>query len=235
VTYGLGARVSEIATGDLNGDGKPDIVAVLPDQNVVAVLINNGDGTFTRGADVIVGNGAGSVLLGDFSGDGKPDLAVTVSGDVDPATGLYPNAGVVVALGNGHGTFGAPTLTSAGASPSGTLGHALAAGDLNHDGKLDLVVIATGLGSPDYSQGGVYVLLGKGDGTFQAGPVYLTVNDYYQNVSNDLHYDAPQAVALGDLDGDGNLDMAVTVGPFIFVMGGNGDGTFRHTDPKTRD
>ena len=235
VTYGLNGRVSQIATGDLNGDGRPDIVALLPDQNAVAVLINNGDGTFTRGANLIVGHGIGSLLLGDFSGDGKLDLAVTVNGDPDPTTGLYPNAGVALALGNGDGTFAAPVLTSAGASPSGTFGHALAAGDVNHDGKLDLVVIATGLASPDFRQGGVFVLLGNGNGTFQAGPTYLTVNDYFQNVSNDLHYAAPQSVALGDFDGDGKLDMAVSIGPYIFVMAGNGDGTFRHASPKTND
>jgi FG-GAP-like repeat len=114
VTYGLNGRVSQIATGDLTGDGRPDIVAVLPDQNVVAVLINNGDGTFTRGTDFSAGHGLGSVLLGDFSGDGKLDLAVTVNGDRDPTTGLYPNAGVELALGNGNGTFAAPLFTPAG-------------------------------------------------------------------------------------------------------------------------
>ena len=113
VTYGLNGRVAQIATGDLTGDGRPDIVALLPDQNAVAVLINNGDGTFTRGANLIVGHGIGSLLLGDFSGDGKLDLAVTVNGDPDPATGLYPNAGVALALGNGNGTFAAPLLTLA--------------------------------------------------------------------------------------------------------------------------
>jgi FG-GAP-like repeat/FG-GAP repeat len=235
VTYGLNGRVAQIATGDLTGDGRPDIVALLPDQNAVAVLINNGDGTFTRGANLIVGHGIGSLLLGDFSGDGKLDLAVTVNGDPDPATGLYPNAGVALALGNGNGTFAAPLLTLAGASPSGTVGHALAAGDLNHDGKLDLVVIATGLASPDFRQGGVFVLLGNGNGTFQAGPTYLTVNDYDQATSNALHYVAPQAVALGDLDGDSTLDMAVSIGPSIFVLAGNGDGTFRHSHPKAHD
>ena len=170
VTYGLGGRVSEIATGDLTGDGRPDIVAVLPDQNVIAVLINRGDGTFTRGANLIMGHGVGSLVLADFSHDGKLDVAVTVTGDRDPTTGLYPNAGVAVALGNGDGTFGTPTLMPAGVSPSGMMGHALATGDLDHDGKLDLVVIATGLPSPDFRQGGVYILLGNGDGTFRAGP-----------------------------------------------------------------
>ena len=235
VTYGLNGRVSQIATGDLTGDGRPDIVALLPDQNAVAVLINNGDGTFTRGANLSPGHGVGSLLLGDFSGDGKLDLAVTVNGDPDPATGLYPNAGVALALGNGNGTFAAPQLTLAGASPSGTVGHALAAGDLNHDGKLDLVVIATGLASPDFRQGGVFVLLGNGNGTFQAGPTYLTVNDYDQTISNAVHYIAPQSVALGDIDGDGTLDMAVSIGPSIFVLAGNGDGTFRHSHPKQHD
>jgi PKD repeat protein len=122
-----------------------------------------------------------------------------------------------------------------GASPSGTFGHALAAGDLNHDGKLDLVVVATGLASPDFRQGGVFVLLGNGDGTFQAGPTYLTVNNYGGSVPSAQQYVAPQAVALGDFDRDGNLDMAVSAGQWVFVMAGNGDGTFRHSNPKTND
>ena len=78
----------------------------------------------------------------------------------------------------------------------------------------------------------MFVLLGNGNGTFQAGPTYLTVNDYDQAISNAMHYAAPQSVALGDFDGDGKLDMAVSTGSFVFVMAGNGDGTFRHFSPK---
>jgi polyvinyl alcohol dehydrogenase (cytochrome) len=134
-------------------------------------------------------NGAGTwVAVGDFNGDGKADFVVA-------------NSGVSVWLGNGDGTFQAPVNSAAGASPV-----ALAAGDFNQDGVLDVAAV--------YATGGVAILLGNGDGTFQA-PVNYAAGS------------GPGGVAAADFNGDGAADLAVVNAGGVSVLLGNGDGTFQ--------
>ena len=135
---------------------------------------------------------------GDFNNDGKPDLAV-------------PNgstATVSVLLGNGDGTFQAQMTY--GTDPNGEA-HAIAVGDFNADGNPDLVVTNVGNGVPTVS-----VLLGNGDGTFQAQATY-TVGHY------------PSSIVVGDFNGDGDADLAVTNRDdnTIGILLGDGDGTFQ--------
>jgi hypothetical protein len=138
-----------------------------------------------------------SVAVGDFNGDGKQDLVVT-----DAATN-----GVSVLLGNGDGSFQAAQGFAAGYSPD-----FVAVADVNGDGKPDLVVAdAGGYGH----SGGVSVLLGNGDGTFQAPRTF----------GAGLH---PISVAVADFNGDGKPDLAVAnLGGGVSVLLGNGDGTFQ--------
>ncbi|HMD07447.1 MAG TPA: FG-GAP-like repeat-containing protein [Candidatus Acidoferrum sp.] len=193
---------SGIATGDFNNDGNQDVVVSdstgAAPRNVI-VLLGNGDGTFAAPARFTSGgSGEGLILTEDFNGDGKLDIAVVNQSDNT----------VSILLGNGDGTFQAPKITPTLAT-DGFLG-AMAAGDLNGDGKLDLVV-------PDYvgsASGQVAILLGKGDGTFQA-PTFIT-----------SHAGSTWPV-IADFNKDGNLDLAVanqfgTIDVFL----GNGDGTF---------
>jgi hypothetical protein len=189
-----------VAVGDLNGDGKPDLVVNNAESNSVGVLLGNGDGTFqpavtygSGGTGVSVG--IGGVAIGDLNGDGKPDLAVT---------NVSSNS-VGVLLGNGDGTFQpAVTYSSGGAGAA-----SIAIGDLNGDGKLDLVV-AGGNG------GNLSVLLGNGDGTFQPAITYGCGSGTY-------------SVAIADLNGDGKPDLVVTnfYDGVVSVLLGNGDGTFQ--------
>jgi len=146
-----------IAAGDFNGDGKPDILisnecvsATDCTQSSVGVLLGNGDGTYQPVVNSNSGASFGSVAVGDFNRDGKLDLAL-ISGcpDLGCTTGS-----VDILLGNGSGTFRPPVLYASGGNA-----FSVEAGDVNGDGKLDLVVV-TGSGSAG-------VLLGNGDGTFQ--------------------------------------------------------------------
>jgi hypothetical protein len=193
-----------VAIGDLNGDGHPDLATANNGQNVntVSVLLGDGNGAFGVKTDFVTGPGPNSVAIGDLNGDSKPDLVASYWADL-----VFLHT-VSVLLGNGDGTFGAKTDYGAGGEPN-----SVAIGDLNGDGKPELVV--ANAGNSDNFGNTVSVLLGNGDGTFGA--------------TTDLHMgDTPYSVAMGDLNGDSRPDL-VTPGSSrdrVSVRLGNGDGTF---------
>src|SRR5439155_371138 len=154
---------------------------------------------FQAALSFVAGKSPLSVAVGDFNGDGKLDLAVT--------NRVYEGT-VSVLLGNGDGTFQAALTSSTGGPEpfSGRYPLSVAAGDFNGDGKLDLAVAA----SP-----GISVLLGGGDGSFQA-PRTFGVGG------------GPASVAVGDFNGDRTLDLVVAnrYSNTVSVLVGNGDRTF---------
>src|SRR6266851_4119435 len=220
-----GGFPSSVTVGDFNGDGKQDI-AVLNQcaspqdctHGVLGVLLGNGNGTFQS---VVTGSVTGIGLVGlevaDFNGDGKLDLAFVsccldqTSGSVNVLLGngdgsfrsqvVYstgdPDArSVTVGDFNGDGTIGAAVTYSSGndAWPPLQGSNSIAASDLNGDGRLDLVL------------SGRDVLLGNGDGSFQAAQSY-----------NPTGVQAHSEV-VADFNGDGKPDLAVSEFGFVTTL-----------------
>jgi hypothetical protein len=196
-----------IATADFNGDGLADLVYVSsgpqysPTQ--VGVMLGTASGTFSAPAlfDTGASNPIGSPqfgpqVLADFNGDGILDLAVLTN--PVGANPLGTGNNLLVAIGNGDGTFQPPTSYQ---TANGAVW--MSAGDFNNDGKPDLVV-SNGFAMT------MLVFLGNGDGTFQAPKV---------TAAGILGF----LPVVGDFNGDGKLDVVVRGA----ILLGNGDGTFR--------
>ena len=205
VPAGIPPSANLLAVGDFNKDGKLDVA-------VAGNVYTNGGYSSTPYVNVLIGNGAGGfsadtgyalpsgpwyggesvrgVAVGDFTGNGNLDLAVGTDSGVD------------VLVGNGDGTFGAPTDFATSGSAN-----AVAVGDFNGDGKAD---IATAAGN------GIDVLMGHGNGTFAPAVSYPTGTQ-----SN--------TIALADFNRDGKLDVVTTnddATDTMSVLLGFGDGTF---------
>jgi Bacterial Ig-like domain (group 3)/FG-GAP-like repeat len=222
LNFSGGVDASSVAMADFNGDGKLDIAVAnlfscdtCTARGSVGILLGNGDGTFQppRSYDS-GGNNARGIAIADLNGDGKFDVIVTNTCTAGTFCDVNSNTGsVAVLLGNGDGTFQPAHAYSAGIQ----LSSGLALGDFNRDGKLD-VVVADGCGRCGLHN--IAVLLGNGDGTFGSPRTY------------DLGGE-PQGIAVGDIDGDGKLDVVVGLesdsgqpnGSSV-VLFGEGDGTF---------
>jgi hypothetical protein len=180
-----------LLAADFNGDGKIDLAVSNGSSSTVSVFLGNGDGTFTEEPTLspyaLGTNSARSLAAADFDGDGNIDLAVlaTTSG-----------AGFVLILqGHGDGTFtiqqtGCPDGCANITYPVGTSPNQIAAADLNHDGAVDLL-------ATDDLAGTLSILRGNGDLTFNPRTILSLATDL-------------EGLAVGDFNGDGFPDVAVT-------------------------
>lgn len=197
VEYAVGRWPDALVAGDLNRDGKIDLITANVDSYNVSVLLGQPGGTFKTAVKYLIGQAPSDLAIADLNRDGYLDLI----------TAEYPGStdgtNVSVLLGRGDGTFTPAVHYIAGAT--GPYSHySVAVGDLNRDGKLDLV-------TSDFWQDSVYVLLGLGNGAFQ--PAIKTGDDA----------DGTEAVAIGDLNGDGKQDLA-RIGFTVGILTGRGNG-----------
>ena len=256
----IAAVPGNILTRDLNGDGFADVIAPEFGTDTLAVVLNDGHGSFLPLQRYAVGIKPSFVTVADFNGDGHPDIAVSNAGSAD----------VSVLLNKGDGTFLPARSYSISGPQAGLLGvsigtFSLEAVDVNGDGIVDLV-------TSNSVTNDVSVLLGRGDGTFQPARTYpiagassvggipfaLAVGDFEHSGHPDvatgglnsvviMHNDGQgqftavhsyraglvnSCIKVGDVNGDGNLDVVATSwgGSNAQVLLGNGDGTFREGD-----
>ncbi|HEU0176203.1 MAG TPA: VCBS repeat-containing protein [Blastocatellia bacterium] len=193
---------ASVALGDLNGDGMLDAAVANSSSNSVSVLLGRGDGALLPATNVAVDSSPRSVTISDFDGDHKPDLAVALS-NLDE---------ISILIGNGDGTFLDPLNVAVSQSPV-----FMTADDFNGDQIPDLVIAHSN--SQFGGVGSISILLGIGDGSFQAPASYALSG-------------SPTMLSVGDFNGDGFRDVVVSqpsTSPsgVISEFFGNGDGAFQ--------
>jgi hypothetical protein len=192
-----GTAPNKIAIADINKDGRPDVIVSNSTSNNYTVFQNSGTGTFSTTSTVSSGalTAPSGVILSDINNDGYPDLIFTTSGST-AVSAMKNNAG-------GGYTFGAKSDYTTGAGPT-----AVAAADVNNDGKVDLAV-------SNGTANSVSILLNSGTGAFGAKTDYAVAA-------------APSVIAFADFNNDNKPDIVElsNTNSLHSVLLNSGTGTF---------
>jgi Bacterial Ig-like domain (group 3)/FG-GAP-like repeat len=239
ITEPSNCGVNVLLTADFNKDGKQD-VAVIQYDGTLNVLLNNGSGGFAAPVAYINPNNMSSFIVQGFAVDVNND------GYADIVALDLANNAVIVYLNQKNGTFG-PAQTLDFTYNYGSI-NCIAVGDINGDGIPDVVTAATNVTSPTSTEVTLQSYLGTGTGSFVAPGASLTQTVV---IPDQVELQAPGGIALGDLNKDGTLDLALQflelgslseTGPMtsttassgdqivVSVALGNGDGTFGAMD-----
>ncbi len=207
-----GKAALAITTADFDGDGVLDLAVANADVSTISIFLGTGGGKFSSASTLNqpLGCQTAYITAGKFTGAALPDLLA-----------VCPLGGLFVLPNKGAGTFGAPLSTLLPSSAwvgnllLGSIHPAIA--DFNGDGHLDIAIQTFDL---DQGEGGWFLLLGKGNGTFKA-PLELPFSGLL-----------PLSLATADFNRDGNADLVATGyddngNVFLAFSAGNGDGTFQ--------
>ncbi len=233
-SVGIGTEVCPVyygAAGDLNGDGKVDLVIPYGSDAACGslsggpsgywVALGKGDGTFAKPVFTSFGTELYSLTLADINGDGKLDMLIN---DVPFVNGSGYQLSYVP--GNGDGTFGQSSVIESSYVISN-----VAAADINGDGKLDIVLSAEEVAGSDVSTGGIVTFTGNGDGTFNL-PSMVTAGDFFYGMQ------------VADMNNDGIPDIVASLyetngqpvenfGMVTFIGLGNGQFTGPYNQLQT--
>jgi hypothetical protein len=224
--FPVGSSPTSVALGDLNGDGMLDVAVANVSSNSVSALLGMGDGTLLPAIHTAVDGSPRTLTITDFDGDHKPDLAVMIS-NLDE---------ISILAGNGDGTFLFPLNIAVSQNPV-----FMVSADFNGDQIPDLVIAHS---NQFGGAGSISILLGIGDGSFQAptsyalsgSPTMLAVNDFNGDGFRDVVVSQPSLSSFSNLSniseffgkGDGTLQLATkidTLAPnFVAVADFDGNG-----------
>jgi hypothetical protein len=208
--FTAGQSLNDIAIGDFNGDGKPDLAFANHEQKSLTVSLGDGQGSFRLASSspitVLSNPHTHGVAAGDFNGDGKLDLV----------TDSWGESKVTVVYGDGHGNFSSPGVQfTVGKMPY----QRVRASDVNGDGKADII-------TTNLEGNNVTILLSDGRGGFK------------QPTGSPFPCgDSPFFVAIGDVNKDGKPDLAIVNSPSsaagrsgkdgLTILLGDGTGGFK--------